>query len=114
MNKPCPFCSGKPNVYYESNGVGVEESMLRQKLIADAYLENANLQLKELKENIIMLIGFIKTGQNAKAHLQMLVVETLLESNPSPSEVSVTQDVLINSKTPLSVENDESRKDADV
>jgi len=80
------------------NNKGVEESMLRQKLIAEACLENSKLQLKELKENIIMLIGFIKTGQNAKAHLQMLVVETLLESKPSPSDVSVTQDVLMDIK----------------
>ena len=64
------------------------ESVFRQKLIAEAYLENSKLQLKELKENVIVLIGLIKTGQNAKAYLQMLVVETLLESKPSPSDVS--------------------------
>lgn len=55
------------------------KSMFRQKLIAESYLENSKLQLKELKENVIVLIGLIKTGQNAKAYLQMLVVETLLD-----------------------------------
>jgi hypothetical protein len=83
------------------------KSMFRQKLIAEAYLENSKLQLKELKENVIVLIGLIKTGQNAKAYLQMLVVETLLESKPSVSDVSVTPDVLMDIETDQSIENEE-------
>jgi Tfp pilus assembly protein PilO len=83
------------------------KSMFRQKLIAEAYLENSKLQLKELKENVIVLIGLIKTGQNAKAYLQMLVVETLLESKPSVSDVSVTPDVLMDIETDQSIEKGE-------
>ena len=88
----------------------IEQVGLREKIIGDALCENLRAELKEIKSNVSQFIEFIKTKQNAKAHLQMLVVETLLEEKPSNSDVSVTQNVSIDIKTSNSAKSDDCGK----
>ena len=41
--------------------------------------EKAEEKVKELEDNIISFLYFIKRGKNEKAHLQMLVIESLID-----------------------------------
>lgn len=73
----------KINEYLLRHGYDPEQVGLRGKILADALIENVDLRaevarLTELQQAASEFIGYIKAGNNAKAHLQMLFLEVLI------------------------------------
>ena len=67
----CPDWTGQGKCVCKS-GVAVEE------------LARFRNRIAELEENAELFIKYIKNGENQKAHLQMLVLESCLTKSPEP------------------------------
>ena len=115
MNKPCPFCGGKPNIYYESDGVGYvncanefgTEDYSCTGISLSSTIDEWNtrpieesLQSKLAKEHKLSdaLYLLLVDDPNTKLKADQIMVNIFGKCEPSESEVSTTPDVLIDIK----------------
>ena len=107
MNKPCPFCGGKPNIYYESDGVGYvncanefgskDYSCTGTSLSSTIDEWNARPVEESLRDKLTRehqlsdaLYLLLVDDPNTKLKADQILIDIYGKCEPSPYDVSVT------------------------